>query len=113
MGRFGMTTEFDRLVCRQHEDVLEVLANALKSLLALFAIGAFLLATLGWLTGRPGPQTNTPESLADIDHDTHDFVVVLIFQHLTDSAKHDVEPYFVAGLGVPESVVPAAARLVL
>lgn len=112
MSRVGVTAELDLFARSQDEDVLEALADPLEALATLVAV-RLVLAALGRLTGRLCPEADTPESLTDVDHDTHDFAVVLLLEHLADASQHHVEPGLVVGLAALEGVGPTATVLVL
>jgi hypothetical protein len=114
VGGVLVTRELDLLGGGQSEDLLELLADLLQPLLALHGVSALdgSLA-LGLLAGSAGPETDTPESLADVDDHTHDLVVLLVLKSLADGGEHDVEPSLVVGLAVLESVGPTATVLVL
>jgi hypothetical protein len=114
VGGVLVTRELDLLGGRKSKDLLEPLAHLLQPLLALLRVSALNGGfALGLLASSAGPETNTPEGLADVDDHTHDLVVLLVLESLTDSGEHDVEPGLVVGLAVLESVRPAATVLVL
>lgn len=114
VGGVLVTRELDLLGRRQGKDLLEPLADALQPPLALLAVDALGGGlALGCLASGAGPETDTPESLADVDDNTHDLVVLLVLESLTDGGEHDVEPGLVVGLAVLEGVGPAATVLVL
>jgi len=114
VGRVLVTRELDLLGAGQSEDLLEPLADLLQPLLALLGVSALDGGlALGLLASGAGPETNTPEGLADVDDHTHDLVVLLVLESLTDGGEHDVEPGLVVGLAVLEGVGPTATVLVL
>lgn len=113
VGRVGVTTELELLRRWQLQDVLELLANALEALAALQRVSRFVLAALGWLASGSSPETDTPEGFADVDDHAHDLVVTLLFKHLANGSKHDVQPGLVVGLAALEGVCPSSAVLVL
>lgn len=109
-----MPTELDQLLWRQCERSLEILPDLLQSLAWLVLIDTSIdVLALQRLTGRPCPESHTPERLANVDYDAHDLIIVLFLKHLTDRSQGEVEPGLVACLAVLESVVPATAGLVL
>lgn len=67
------------------------------------------------LSDALGPETDTVESFANIDYDTHDLAIVLVLECLTDSGEHDVQPQLVDvdGLLVLELEGPLSTVLVL
>ena len=114
MGRVLVTRELDLLGARKSEDLLEPLADLFQPLLALLGVSALNGGlALGLLAGGAGPETNTPEGLADVDDHTHDLVVLLVLKGLANGSEHDVEPSLVVGLAVLEGVGPTATVLVL
>lgn len=109
-----MPAELDLLLRRQPKHALEVLPNSLKPLRRRLLVSASISVLALWsLAGSPGPQADTPERLADVDDDSHHFVVLVIFQHLADGSEHDVQPGLVTRLAVLEGVMPATTVLVL
>jgi hypothetical protein len=111
----GVSRELYRLVLLELKSLLEPLADPEESLLALFrSPGLALLASNG-ATNCPCPETDTVEASPNVDHYTHDLVVVLILEVLTDSGEHNVQPerVDVDGLLVLELECPLAAMLVL
>lgn len=113
VSRVLVTRELDLLSRGKSEDILESLADGLQPPLALLTVDTLGGLALGSLAGGAGPETDTPESLADVDDDTHDFIVLLVLKGLTNGGEHDVQPGLVIGLAVLESVGPAATVLVL
>ena len=114
VGRVLVTRELDLLGAGKSKDVLEPLADLFQPLLALKRVSALNGGlALGLLASGAGPQTDTPESLADVDDNTHDLVVLLVLKGLADGSEHDVEPSLVVGLAVLEGVGPTATVLVL
>ena len=114
VGRVLMTRELDLLGAGKSKDVLEPLADLFQPFLALKRVRTLNGSlALGLLASGAGPQTDTPESLADVDDNTHDLVVLLVLKGLANGSKHDVEPGLVVGLAVLEGVGPAATVLVL
>lgn len=114
VGRVLVTRELDLLGAGKSKNLLEFLADLLQPLLALLRVGALNGGlALGLLASSAGPETDTPEGLADVDDHTHDLVVLLVLESLTDGGEHDVEPGLVVGLAVLEGVGPTATVLVL
>ena len=114
VGRVLVTRELDLFGAGKSKDVLEPLADLFQPLLALKRVSALNGGlALGLLASGAGPETDTPEGLADVDDHTHDLVVLLVLESLTDSGEHDVEPGLVVGLAVLEGVGPTATVLVL
>jgi len=67
------------------------------------------------LAGCSCPETNSVESLPDVDNNTHDLIVTFILKRLTNGSELGVEPELidVDELLVLELVGPFAAMLVL
>lgn len=112
--RVRVSGEFDLLLLRQTQHLLEPLADTLQPLPALLGgVGAAGLA-LGRIARRARPQPDTPEALADVDDHAHDLVLILLLELLADAGQHHVEPGLVVGFAAAlESVGPAATELVL
>jgi hypothetical protein len=66
-------------------------------------------------TNGPCPETDTVEASPDVDHYTHDLVVLLILEVLANGCEHNVQPerVNVDGLLVLELERPLATMLVL
>lgn len=100
----------------QTQDLLETTSDILQHLFS-FRSGASLGALVAGqtLTDGTSPETNTIKSLANINHDTHDLVVVVVFERFANRGELGVEPEFVDGDGalVLEGVGPFAAVFVL
>ena len=111
MGRVGVTHELDNLVRVELQQVLESLADLLQDILGLLRTP--LVTRSGFVTRRAGPETDTVESLAGVDDDTHDLVVAFLLELLADGSEEDVHPDLVIGLALLESVCPATTVLVL
>jgi hypothetical protein len=88
----GVTRELDCVVVLELERRLETLADALERLLALLLCSALALIAGNGAANRSRPQTDTVESSPYVHDNTHDLVVVLVLEVLSDSREHDVEP---------------------
>lgn len=94
----SVTRELDLLSGRELENLLESLANCGQDILALvrsatLAAGNVTVTSTGdCLSGSSGPNTDTIESLADIDDNAHDFTVILVLKGLADRCHHDLKP---------------------
>jgi hypothetical protein len=115
VGRVGVAHELDGLLVGDLEDLLEAVADLHEDSLRLLrgALGLALLGGVGLGTSAAGPEADTVEGLADVDDDTHDLVVVVILELLTNGSEQDVEPDVVVGLALLEGVGPTATVLVL
>jgi hypothetical protein len=115
VGRVGVAHELDGLLVGDLENLLEAVADLHENGLRLLrgALGLALLGGVGLGAGAAGPETDTVEGLADVDDDTHDLVVVVVLELLTNSSEQDVQPDVVVGLALLEGVGPAATVLVL
>lgn len=114
VSRISMPTELNHFAAWQREHLLELLPDSLQPLARLFLVCTRVRVLAFWLlAGRPCPQSDTPEGLANVDDDAHDLVIVLVLQHLADGCENDVEPGVIVRLATLESVGPAAAVLVL
>lgn len=111
--RVGVTAEFELLSRGQLQNFLEALADALEALAALQRISRFVFAAFGWLTSRSSPESDTPESLADVDDHAHDLVIALVLEHLANGSEHDVQPSLIIRLAAFEGVCPSSTVLVL
>jgi hypothetical protein len=106
-----MTSELDLLGRWQTHGSLETLTNASEHLSTWFTTSSLLArATIG-----ASPETDTIETLADVDHNTHDLVIIVVLQCLSNCSKHDVKPEIVNGytFAVLGGVRPLAPVLVL
>ena len=110
-----MSHELDGLLVCDLKDVLEAVADLHEDSLRLLrgALGLALLGGVGLCASAASPEADTVESLTDVDDDTHDLVVVVILELLTNGSEQDVEPDVVVGLALLEGVGPAATVLVL
>ena len=121
MRAVRVAREFDELGTGKLQDLLELPADVQQDILA-FLLGAALassnvaVATAGdALADGTGPDTNTVEALADVDHDAHDLAIALLLEGLADGREHDVQPQVVDGDGalLLERVRPLSSVLVL
>lgn len=100
----------------QTQDFLETTSDTLQHLFPLCS-GASLGALVAGETLADGtsPETNTIESLANIDHNAHDLVVVVVLERFANRRELGVKPEFVDGDSalVLEGVGPFAAVFVL
>lgn len=112
-----MSHKLNQLLVSQGKSILEVGTNLCQD-------GAALIRSLAHSTalgsssrllgsGSAGPQADTIEGLADVDDNTHDLVVSIILELLTNSSKEDAQPDVVVGLALLESVGPTTTVLVL
>lgn len=110
-----MAHEFDGLLVGDLEDLLEAVADLHEDSLRLLrsALGLTLLGGVGLSASAAGPEADTVEGLANVDDDTHDLVVVVILELLTNGSEQDVEPDVVVGLALFEGVGPTTTVLVL
>lgn len=109
-----MARELHRLIRPQIQHLLEPLPHTLQPLAARLRGIAPCALALGRIARRARPQAHAPEALADVDHQAHDLLVVLVLELLADARQHHVEPGLVVGFAAAfEGVGPAAAGLVL
>jgi len=113
-----MPAKFHLLRVRQLQHALELLADLLQPLharlLVLRRSSSRSTTFLRRLACRPGPQTHTPETFADVDDHAHDLVVILLLECLADGGQNDVKPHVIVGaVAALERVRPATAVLVL
>jgi hypothetical protein len=115
VGSVGVTRELDGVIILELERLLEPLSDLEQDLLALL-LGPALASLAGdGAANSACPQTDTVEASPNVDNDTHDLVVILVFEVLADGSEHDVEPerIDVDDLLVLELEGPFAAVLVL
>ena len=100
----------------QTQDLLETTSDILQYLFTLCS-GASLSALVAGQTLADGtsPETDTIEPLANINHDTHNLVVVVVFERFANGGELGVQPELVNGDGtlVLEGVGPFTAVFVL
>jgi hypothetical protein len=115
MSSVRVARELYRLVLLELERLLEPLADLEKSLLALFGGPSLALVAGDGTANGPRPETDTVEASPNVDHYTHNLVVLLVLEVLANGCKHDVQPerVNVDGLLVLELERPLAAMLVL
>jgi hypothetical protein len=109
-----MSRELNGFILLQLQSLFEALAEFHQHLLAIAALGFALLATER-LADSSCPETDTVETFANVDDNTHDLTIILIFKVLANSRKHNMEPEGVDidGLLVLELKRPFATMLVL
>lgn len=116
-----MTRELNGLRRRKLQYILELLADALENLLSLIRAATLTTSDVSISALRNGfsdcasPDSDTVESLTDIDDNSHDFSVAFFFEGLADGREHDVAPEVIDCYGalLAELVGPFAAVLVL
>jgi hypothetical protein len=116
-----VTGELDGFVVGQAKGLLEACTNLHQDLATLLGGPAFTsccvaISTTGeGLSDTLGPEANTVETLADVNHNTHDLAIVFVLKGLANSSKHDVQPQLVDvnGLLVLELKCPLSTVLVL
>lgn len=121
VGGIGVTRKFDDLVVGQAEGLLESGTNLHEDLATLLGSPAFATCSVAvsasWegFSDTLGPQTDTVETLADVDYYSHDLAVVFVLKCLANSGEHDVQPHLVDvdGLLVFELECPFSTVLVL
>lgn len=103
MSGIGMTTELELLARRQLQYLLESCSNLHQRILATS------------LSGRSCPQSDSVETLSNIDDYAHNLVVSLLLESLSNSSELSMEPEFVDvdQFLVLELVRPLATMLVL
>lgn len=112
----GMARKLNDIRLLQTQNLLETTSDILQHLFTLCS-GASLgaLVTGQTLANGTSPETDTIESLANIDHDTHDLVVVVVFERFANGSELGVEPEVVNGdcALILEGIGPFAAVFVL
>jgi hypothetical protein len=111
-----MTRKLNDIRLLQTQDFLETTSDALQHLFPLCSgTGLGALVAGKTLADGTSPETNTIESLANIDNDAHDLVVIVVFERFANRGELGVKPEFVDGDGsfVLEGVGPFAAVFVL
>lgn len=112
----GMARKFNNIRLLQTQDLLETTSNIFQHLFTLCSCASLsALVARQALTDGTSPETNTVETLANIDHDTHDLVVVVVFERFANRGELGVEPEFVNRYSalVLEGVGPFATVFVL
>jgi hypothetical protein len=79
-----VTRELDEVTCGKLQDVLKALSNLHESI---------LIAPL--CAGGSSPNTDTVESLTNVDDNTHNLVGGIGLESLSDGRKHNVQPELV------------------
>lgn len=115
MGGIGVTGELDRVVVLELKALLEPLADLQESLLALLLRPALALLARDSAANGAGPEADTVEASPNVDDNTHDLIVLLVFEVLANGSKHDVQPQSVNvdSLLLLELESPLATVLVL
>lgn len=115
VGSISVTRELDGLVFLELKRLLEPLANLQQNLLALLLGPALSTLAGDSAADCAGPQTDTVEASPNVDDDTHDLIVVLVLEVLSDGSEHNMEPerIDVDDLLVLELEGPFASVLVL
>lgn len=116
MRAVGVARELNNIRIFQPQNFLESPSNVLQNFLALRGRAALIeLVTGDALAHSPGPQTDTVEALANVDHDTHDFIVVIVLKSLANGSQLSVQPKIIDRhrLLVLERVRPFATVFVL
>lgn len=111
-----MARELNNIRILQPQHFLEPPPNVLQNLLALRGRAALAEFVPGdALAHSPGPQTDTVEALANVDYDTHDFIIIIVLESLTDGSQLSVQPKIIDRhrLLVLERVRPFATVFVL
>lgn len=121
MRGIDVAGELDGVGVLERQSLLEASADLHQDLATLligtaFATGSVAIAaTWEGLAGGAGPETDTVEALAYIDHDTDNLSVVLVLESLANRSEHDVQPQVidVDELLVAEREGPFATVLVV
>lgn len=94
----GVTRELNLLSRGQLKDLLEAASNRQENVLTLLgatslsASNITLASTGDALSDGASPDTNTEESLTDVDDNTHDLAIILVLKGLANGAHHNLEP---------------------
>lgn len=98
MGTVRVARELDLLAVGKLQDLFETAANTQENIFSLFirttltASDIAVSAARDALTNSTSPDTDTVESLADVDNNAHNLTVVLLLQGLTDSGHDNLKP---------------------
>ena len=98
MGAIGVTRELDDIRLLKTEDVLEPPTDRLEDLLALCWCASGLV-TGDTLADGASPQADTVEAFAHVHDHTHDLVVAVALEGLTDGGQLCVQPQVIDGDG--------------
>jgi len=90
----GVARELDNVRLLQAEHILEPRTDGLQHLLALSG-GTGTLVAGDALADSSCPQTNTVETLANVDNHTHHLVITVGLEGLADGGKLRVQPEFI------------------
>lgn len=114
VGAIRVSGEFHNVGFLETEDILEPIADGLQDLLALGGVTGDLVSRNA-LANSPCPQTDTVEALTDVHNNTHDLIVIIVLESLTNRSQLSVQPQVVDrdGALVLERVRPLATVLVL
>lgn len=109
-----MTRKLNHIRIIKAKHFLEPTSNRLQHLLTLRLSPSILIARNALADGS-SPQSNTVESLANVDHNTHDLVIGIVLESLADSGQLGVKPQIIDGDGalVAELEGPFSTVLVL
>lgn len=81
-----MSRELDHIRLLETENLLEPTPDCLEDILALRGCAGALVA-LDALADGAGPQADSVEALAHVDHHAHDFVVGVLLEGLADGGE--------------------------
>lgn len=114
MGAIRVSGEFHNVGFLETENILEPIADGLQDLLALGGVTGDLVSR-STLANSPCPQTDTVEALTDVHNNTHDLVVIIVLEGLTNRSQLSVQPQVIDrdGALVLERVRPLATVLVM
>jgi hypothetical protein len=93
-----VTRELNLLSSWQLEDLLEAASNRQENVLTLLGATSLSASNIAIasagnaLSDGASPDTNTEESLTDVDDNAHDLAIVLVLKGLANGAHHNLEP---------------------